>query len=78
MPDLLVSRSRKIVIEIYGAKSSIKDAAKMEFYRTNGFTAVTIPNAVADIAECSKPIFQLLALICGSDHPERLHTPEIG
>ncbi|MDG6974310.1 MAG: hypothetical protein JRM95_05720, partial [Nitrososphaerota archaeon] len=35
MPDLLVSRSRKIVIEIYGEKSSVKDAAKMEFYRRN-------------------------------------------
>ena len=78
LPDLLVSRSRKIVIEIYGEKSSVKDAAKMEFYRTNGFTAVTVPNAVADDAECSKPIFQLLALICGADHPERLYVPEFG
>ena len=78
MPDLFASGSRRVVIEIYGAKSSVKDAAKMEFYRTNGFTAVTVPNAVADDAEYSKPIFQLLALICGSDHPERLYAPEVG
>ena len=77
MPDLLVSRGRRIVIEIYGARSSIHDAAKMEFYRDNGFTAVTVPNAVADDAESSKPIFQLLAVICGSDHPERLFAPEL-
>jgi very-short-patch-repair endonuclease len=77
-PDLVASPSRKLVIEIYGEKSSVKDTAKMEFYRANGFTIVTVPNAVADDAEYSKPIFQLLALICGSDHPERLFTPEPG
>lgn len=77
-PDLVASRNRRIVIEIYGAKSSVKNATKAEFYRANGFTAVTIPNDVADDAEFSKPIFQLLALVCGSDHPERLFMPEFG
>ena len=50
----------------------------MGFYRANRFTVVTVPNEVADDAEYSKPIFQLLALVCGSDHPERLFAPEIG
>jgi len=68
----------KLVIEIYGEKSSAKDPSKMEFYRANGFTAVTVPNAVADDAERSKPIFQLLGVVCGSDHPERLFAPELG
>ena len=77
MPDLLPSRSRKIVIRVYGAKSSVKDAAKMEFYWRSGLTAVTVPNAVADDAESSKPIFQLPALVCGADHPERLYAPEV-
>ena len=77
-PDLVAGSKHKIVVEIYGEKSSVKDAAKMEFYRANGFTAVTVPNAVADDAESSKSIFQLLALICGSDHPGRLYAPEIG
>src|SRR5271157_5888919 len=77
-PDLVASRERKIVIEVYGAKSSIDGAAKMEFCRANGFTAVTVPNEVADDPEHSKPIFQLLALLCGSEHPERLFTPELG
>ncbi len=76
-PDFVASRKSKIVIEIYGTKSSIKDPAKMEFYRANGFTAVTVPNEVADKAEYSKPIFQLLALVRGSDHPERLFEPEL-
>jgi len=76
-PDLVASRKLKIVIEIYGAKSSAKDATKMEFYRANGFTAVTVPNEVADNPEYSKPIFQLLAVICGSDHPKRLFAPEL-
>ena len=76
-PDLVASRERKIVIEIYGTKSSVKDEAKMEFYRVNGFTAVTVPNEVADNPEYSKPVFQLLATLCGSDHPERLFAPEI-
>ncbi len=77
VPDFVASVSKKIVVEIYGAKSSAKDAAKMEFYRANGFTAVTVPNDVADNPEYSKPIFQLLTLICGSDHPERLFAPEL-
>jgi hypothetical protein len=69
---------RKIVVEIFGAKSSAKGAAKMEFYRANRFTAVTVPNEVADNPEYSKPIFQLLTLVCGADRPERLFAPEIG
>ena len=77
-PDLVASRNLRIVIEIYGAKSSANDAAKMGFYRANGFTAVAVPNEVADNPHYSKPIFQLLALVCGSNHPERLFAPEIG
>jgi len=77
-PDFVASRKLKIVIEIYGKKSSAKDAAKMEFYRANGFTAVTVPNVVADNPEYSRPIFQLLALACGTDHAERLFAPELG
>ncbi|MDG6954274.1 MAG: hypothetical protein JRN33_04745 [Nitrososphaerota archaeon] len=76
-PDLVASRKRRIVIEIYGAKSSVKDAVKMEFYRSSGFTTVTVPNEVADNPEYSKPIFQLLAVVCGSDHPGRLFVPEL-
>lgn len=71
-PDLVASRKRRIVIEIYGEKSSVNDPAKMGFYRENGFTAVTVPNIIADNSEYSKPIFQLLALVCASDHPGRL------
>ncbi|MDG7018279.1 MAG: hypothetical protein JRN16_02705 [Nitrososphaerota archaeon] len=74
-PDLAASRKHKPVVEIYGGKSSVKDKAKMEFYRAKGFTAVTVPNEVADNPEYSKPIFQLLGLLCGSDHPERLFIP---
>jgi hypothetical protein len=77
-PDLVASRGRKIVVEIYGEKSSAKDATKMGYYRANGFTVVTVPNGVANSPEYSKPIFQLLALVCGSDHPERLFEPELG
>ena len=76
-PDLVASRKRRIVIEIYGAKSSVKDATKMEFYRSSGFTAVTVPNGVAENPEYSKPIFQLLAIVCGSDHSDRLFAPEL-
>jgi len=78
LPDLVASRRMKLVIEIYGEKSSAKGASKMELYRANGFTAVTVPNAVADDPEWSKPVFQLLALVCGSDHLERLFVPEVG
>ena len=77
-PDLVASSKHRLIVEIYGEKSSVKNVAKMEFYRVNGFTAVTVPNAVADDPEWSKPIFQLLAVVCGSDHPERLFTPEFG
>ncbi len=78
LPDFVASVSKKIVVEIYGAKSSTHDTAKLDFYRANGFTAVTVPNDVAENPEYSKPIFQLLALVCGSDHPERLFAPELG
>ena len=78
LPDLVASRRMKLVIDIYGEKSSVKDAAKMELYRANGFTAVTVSDAVADDAESSKPISQLLTLVCGADHPERLYSQEIG
>ena len=77
LPDLVASRRMKLVVEIYGEKSSVKNASKMEFYRANGFVLVTVPNAVADDAEYSAPIFQLLALVCGSDHPERLFASEL-
>ena len=50
----------------------------MELHRANGHTAVTVLNAVANDAEHSKPVFQLLALICGAEHPERLYAPEVG
>ena len=50
----------------------------MEVYRTNGCTTVTVPSAGADDAESSKPVFQMLALVRGADHPERLYAPEIG
>jgi hypothetical protein len=77
-PDLVAGRERRIVIEIYGKKSSAKKADKMQFYRRNRFVAVTVPNEVADNPEFSRPIFQLLALVCGSDHPDRLFMPEFG
>jgi hypothetical protein len=76
-PDLVASRSRKIVVEDCGEKSSVRDAAKMGFYRANGFSVVTVPNGVADDPEYSRPVMQLLALACGSDHPERLFAPEL-
>lgn len=55
--DLVVGRKWRLVVEIYGEKSSARDAAKMEFYERNGFTVVTVSNAVADNSEYSKPIF---------------------
>jgi hypothetical protein len=77
-PDPVESRARKIVVEIYGEKSSARDASKIGFYKAKRFAVVTVPNGVADDPEYSKPVFQLLALVCGSDHPERLFTPEVG
>lgn len=47
----------------------------MGLYRANGFAVVTVPNEVEDDHECSKPLFQVLALVCGSDRPERLFGP---
>jgi hypothetical protein len=32
VPDLVASQGRRIVLEIYGAKSSVRDPAKMKFY----------------------------------------------
>jgi hypothetical protein len=76
LPDFVASEPRKIVLEIWGEKSSAKDAKKLEFYRREGFALVSIPNGVAKDAEAARPIFQLLALVCGTDHPERLFQPD--
>jgi hypothetical protein len=77
-PDLVVSRKPKVGVEIHGEKSSVKDTSEMDFYRKNRLTVVTVPNEVARNPEYTKPIFQLLALVRGSDHLELLFSPERG
>ncbi len=44
----------------------------MEFHRSNGSTAVTVPDAVADEAGCSKLTLQPLPLVRGPGHSQRL------
>jgi hypothetical protein len=72
LPDLVVSREKRIVIEISGKKSSIHDRTKVDFYRRAGFRWVEVTNETVRFAEAVMVICQALAMSVGSSHPERV------
>ena len=76
LPDLVLSRKRKVVVEISGKKSSIHDSAKVDFYNRAEVCWVEVTNETVTSPDAVKAICQALALSVGATHPERLWVCE--
>jgi hypothetical protein len=76
LPDLVVSREKRIVIEISGAKSSIHNRSKVDFYYKHGVRWIEVTNETVKSAMAVKAICQALALSVGSSHAERVWSCE--
>ena len=76
LPDLVVSREKRVVIEISGAKSSIHDRSKVDFYYKTGIRWIEVTNETVRSAMAVKAICQALALSVGSSRPERVWSCE--
>ncbi len=72
LPDLVVSREKRIVIEISGSKSSIHVRSKVDFYNMGGIRWIEVTNVTVRSAEAVRAICQALASSVGSSDPERV------
>lgn len=72
LPDLVLSRKGRIVVEISGKKSSIHDRSKVDFYNRAGIRWIEVTNETARSPEAVKAICQGLALSVGTSRPERV------
>jgi predicted Zn finger-like uncharacterized protein len=72
LPDLVVSREKRIVIEVSGKKSSIHGRTKVDFYRRAGIRWVEVTNETVRSPEAVRAICQALAMLVGTSHPERV------
>ncbi len=50
LPDLVVSREKRIVIEISGAKSSIHDRSKVDFYYKHGIRWIEVTKCNSEVS----------------------------
>jgi hypothetical protein len=62
LPDLVVSREKRIVIEISGSKSSIHDRSKVDFYFKHRIRWIEVSNQTVKSTEAIRAICQVLAL----------------
>jgi hypothetical protein len=76
LPDLVVSREKRIVIEVSGKKSSIHDRTKVDFYRRAGIRWVEVTNETVRSPMAVKAICQALAVSVGASRPERVWSCE--
>ena len=72
LPDLVLSRERRVVVEISGKKSSIHDRAKVDFYNRAEVCWVEVTNETVSSPDAVKAICQALALSVGTSHSERV------
>jgi hypothetical protein len=72
LPDLVVSREKRIVIEVSGKKSSIHDRPKVDFYYRTGIRWVEVTNETVKSPEAVRAICQAFAMLVGTSHPERV------
>ena len=72
LPDLVLSRERRVVVEISGKKSSIHDRAKVDFYNRAEVCWVEVTNETVISPAAVKAICQALALSVGTSHSERV------
>jgi len=77
LPDLVVSREKRIVIEISGTKSSIHDRSKVDFYYSHDIRWIEVTNDTVKSSEAVKAICQPLALSARPSHPERVWSCEV-
>jgi len=68
----VVSREKRIVIEVSGKKSSIHGRTKVDFYRRAGIRWVEVTNETVRSPEAVRAICQALAMLVGTSHPERV------
>jgi hypothetical protein len=76
LPELFVSREKRIIIEVSGKKSSIHDRSKVDFHYRAGIRWVEVTNETVSSAMAVIAICQALALSVGSSHPERVWSSE--
>ncbi len=76
LPDLVVSRERRVVIEVSGTKSSIHVRSKVDFYYKHDIRWIEVTNDTVKSAEAVKSICQALALSVGSSRLERIWSCE--
>jgi hypothetical protein len=69
LPDLVVSREKRIVIEVSGKKSSIHDRTKVDFYNKAGIRWIEVANEMIKSPEAVKAVCHALALSAASSHP---------
>jgi hypothetical protein len=72
----VVSREKRIVIEVSGKKSSIHDRTKVDFYRRGGIRWVEVTNETVKSPEAVRAIGQALAMSVVSSHEERVWNCE--
>jgi hypothetical protein len=72
----VLSREKRIVVEVSGKKSSIHDRTKVDFCRRAGIRWVEVTNETVKSPEAVRAICQALALSVASSHPERVWSCE--
>ncbi len=72
LPDLVLSRKRRVVVEISRKKSSIHERNKVDFYNRAGIRWIEVTNETVRSPEAVKAVCQSLALSVGTSHPERV------
>ena len=72
----MVSREKRIVIEISGKKSSIHDSSKVDFYNKAGVSWIEITNETVKSSTAVKAICQAPGSVRGSSHQDRVWSGE--
>ena len=68
----MVSREKRIVVEVSGRKSSIHDRSKVDFYYSHHIRWIEITNETVKSHEAVRAICQALAMLVQPSHPERV------
>jgi hypothetical protein len=72
LPDLVLSRERRVVIEISGKKSSIHGRSKVDFYYKHDIRWIEVTNETVKSPEAVRAICQALTVSVRPSHPERV------
>jgi hypothetical protein len=72
----VISREKRIVVEVSGKKSSIHNRTKVYFYRRAAIRWVEVTNETVRSAVAVRAVCQALAVSVGASHPERVWSWE--